>query len=158
VTDLILTRDADQADDRVTQGVLAIGPPFQTIEPPWVPDPNGGPAGDPGASCVPPGIYQLALHNTPEHPFTWALVNPALGIYHEPGDIPAGAKGRFAVLLHPGNTVLDSKGCIVVGLARSNLFAQPGVVDSQVAFAQLKALLPWIAGHTLTIMGAGAGT
>lgn len=177
--DLVLTRDPGQLGP-ISYGVLSLGG-FQTLELAWRPwqklvtqrialespelpqlftDVNSfaevAPCGLPDNSCVPPGIYQLELHNTPKHPFTWALVNHALGIYHEPGDIPLGMNARSAVLLHTGNTALDSEGCILVGLERTNLWQPPGVFESVKAFQQLKANLPWVAGHTLTIQGPGS--
>ena len=102
MTDLILRRDPSQ-HGAVTFGVLSLGG-FQTLELPYsqwvITDPivwtEGKPAdyegpdtidhvvpgGAPGRSCVPPGIYQLERHNTPHHPFTWALQ------YHPPEGCP----------------------------------------------------------------------
>jgi len=179
MTDLILRRDPSQ-HGFVTFGVLSLGG-FQTLELPFVPwterqdvvwasgtpPPDYGgdgtievvhAGGMPGRSCVPPGIYQLERHNTPTHPFTWALVNPLLGVWHAPTDVPDGQSGRSEILIHPGNTALDSKGCILLGLERTHLFTTPGVLSSQKAFEQLRANLPWVDGHTLTIMGEGATT
>jgi Family of unknown function (DUF5675) len=131
---------------------------LQTLELPWVPDPNGAPGGHPDTSCVPCGTYQLVLHNTAAHPETFALVNPALGVYHEPGDIPAGHSGRFACLIHSANLVTQLAGCIGVGLTRSWLGGEPDIADSVNAFTELKEAVPWEAGHTLQITQAGAYT
>src|SRR5580693_1400676 len=105
--------DLQLARDPVTPGysygVLAVEAlTLQTMELPWVPDPQGAPCGEPFSSCVPVGTFELVLHDTVEHPKTWALVNPALGIYHEPGDIPAGVRARFGCLLHNGNLASQS--------------------------------------------------
>lgn len=127
---------------------------LQTLERPWVPAPDGSPSGHPDTSCVPFGLYQLVLHDTPAHPATWALVNPALGIYHEPGDIPRGQTGRTACLLHSANLVSQLAGCCGVGLSRSMLDGEPDIADSVNAFAELKAAVPWIPGHTLQIVEA----
>ncbi|HET8550889.1 MAG TPA: DUF5675 family protein [Gammaproteobacteria bacterium] len=80
-----------------------------TVEDPWNHNTRG-------ASCVPDGVYDLVPHSTDAHPHTWALLNPALGIYHEPGDKPPGVFGRWACLLHPGNDEGDVEGCICPGL------------------------------------------
>ena len=129
---------------------------FQTLEKPWVPSPDGTPGGLAGASCVPAGIYRLERHDTPHHPRTWALVNPGLGVYHEPGDVPPGQSGRCAVLIHPGNVQEDSEGCILIGMARGILGSESAIVGSRQAFARLQELLPWDDSHTLSITGAGA--
>jgi hypothetical protein len=169
---LLLQRDPS-VPLAVTYGVLnGAGGPYQTLElpfrlPPVVASVSVAgdkatvkitqPAGSAPRSCVPPGIYNLERHNSPDHPFTWALVNEELGVYHEPGDVPPGAFGaRSAILLHTGNSPLDTKGCIIVGSQRTGLFGLPGVLESIVAFEKLKAHLPWVEGHTLTIMGQGA--
>lgn len=123
---------------------------LQTLERPWVPW-DSGPGGHPLISCVPEGTYDLVLHDTPEHPQTWALSNPALGVYHEPGDVPAGAMGRTACLIHSANLVEQLAGCIGVGLTRSTLDGEPDIASSVNAFTELKEAVPWIDGHTLTI-------
>jgi Family of unknown function (DUF5675) len=147
--DLTLARDAPGSPQF---GRLSFGPPvpLQTLELPWS-DASGDVGGDAGASCVPAGVYELVLHDTPTHPQTWALVNPALGVYHEPGDVPPGQPGRTAVLIHPGNTEADSKGCILVGMSRGTVGGEPAVDASVEAFGRLKAAVPWTVGHTLTI-------
>jgi hypothetical protein len=149
---LFLNRDPGPQPQR-TYGRLLPGGNLvlQTLERPWVPAPDGSPGGHPDTSCVPLGTYALARHNTPDHPYTWALVNPALGIYHEPGDIPAGVPARFGCLLHPDNIVETLAGCVGVGLTRSTLNGEPDIADSRAAFADLKAAVPWTDGHTLVI-------
>jgi Family of unknown function (DUF5675) len=161
---LLLPRDNDDGDR--TFGLLEVYEAairdaalltLQTLERPWVPAPDGVPGGHPMISCVPAGEYQLVLHDTPQHPQTWALVNPALGVYHELADIPPGESGRVACLIHSANLVEQLAGCISVGLARSEMDNEPDVSDSREAFAQLKAAVPWTNGHTLTIVGGGQG-
>lgn len=151
---LIVIRDAPLSTAR-TYGEMHWDPTeqiiLQTLELPWVPDPDGAPGGHPMTSCVPLGAYQLVLHDTPKHPQTWALVNPALGIYHEPGDIPVGVIGRCACLIHSANIVEQLAGCIGVGLTRSWLNGEPDIADSVNAFIELKSAVPWTDGHTLTI-------
>lgn len=132
--DLTLARDA-QVDETCVLGVLSLGP-WQTLE----------------NDFVPPGTYDLVLHDSVAHPRTFALVNPALKVYHQPGAIPAGESGaRFAVLIHTGNVEADSKGCILLGLTRGELGGAPAVLESAKAFAAFKAQVPWQEGHTLTI-------
>jgi Family of unknown function (DUF5675) len=148
---LLLTRD-QPPPPACTLGVFTVADlVLNTMERPWVPDPTGGAGGAPLISCVPPGLYQLVLHDTPEHPKTWALVNHELGVYHEPGDIPEGTIGRYACLIHPGNYAADVEGCIAPGMTREWNGVLWMVTSSQVAMRQLQAAVPWTTGHTLQI-------
>ena len=143
---LLLIRDVDDGD--CTLGTLLFAPTrreprWSTIERPWIPDPAGESGGLQGRSCVPPGTYELVLHDSEAHPETWALVNTALGVTHY------GPSQRSAVLIHPANHAWELRGCIAPGLIRL-----PHMVGkSRDAFAQLKAALPWTNGHTLEIRG-----
>lgn len=113
---------------------------FQTLED----IPNGEDAGEP----VPAGEYVLKLHDSAKYGKVWAMVNPALGVYHQPGDIPKGKTGRFACLFaHAGNTEKDSLGCIILGMVRGT----ESLGRSREAVALLKETLPWVE-HTLTIV------
>jgi len=148
---LTLIREPD--DGKRTFGVMTVGGlTLQTLERPWIEAPDGVPGGHPMTSCVPAGAYTLVLHDTPKHPQTWALVNPDLGVYHELADIPAGNQGRVACLIHTANIVEQLAGCIGVGLTRSTLNGEPDVGASIMAFNELKAVVPWTAGHSLTII------
>ena len=103
----------------------------------------------PFASSIPPGVYDLLPWDSAKHPECWVIVNPALNIYRQPGDIPPGKKGeaRFACLIHAGNWETDVEGCIAVGMRRgltknpkSNRM-EPSVHDSRVAMDKLRAVL-----------------
>lgn len=150
---LVLTRDAGPAPER-TFGVLVVAGALalQSLERPWVPAPDGAPCGHPETSCLPAGTYDMVLHSTPDHPYTWALVNPLLNVYHEPGDAPPDVGTcRSACLIHSANLVEQLAGCVGVGLARSLLGGEPDIASSAAAFARLKSAVPWVNGHTLTI-------
>lgn len=147
---LLLIRDRD--DGICTLGTLQIfkvqramikSPVWQTLERPWVPNPSGAVGGEPGRSCVPPGVYELVLHDSELHPRTWALVNPKLGVTHY------GPSNRSAVLIHPANYPYELRGCIAPGMVR---FAG-SVGQSRMAFEQIRDALPWINGHTIEIRG-----
>jgi len=139
----------------VTLGWLAVGTlRIATLEEGWRADPDG-PGGQrrEGAlteSCVPDGTYSLVPHVSTKYPNgVYALVNPALGVYHR--EKPAGQKwGRVAVLIHIGNTTEDIEGCILVGKRHGKLDGRDAVLESGSTFAALRALLGE-ASHSLTI-------
>lgn len=118
---------------------------LQTLELPWVFSPDH-PGGEPDKSCVPLGVYDLALHNTVKHPKSFALVNPNLGVIHEPdSDYP---NARTACLLHVANTVSDLAGCIGLGLAGHNCY----ISSSVLACKEFYLAVPWLEGHTLEVV------
>jgi hypothetical protein len=119
-----------------------------TLEEPWRPNPHG-PGGQPRTSCVPDGQYELRPHISQRYSAgVWALVNPALGVWYQPDEIPPGQKwGRSAVLIHAGNTTADTEGCVLVGLAHATNM----VTSSRVALEQLRGVLGTRETHRLTI-------
>jgi Family of unknown function (DUF5675) len=147
---MILTATRDHQDANCTLSTLPVGSVnFDILELPWRPNPPAL-CGRLSDSCVPVGTYQLVLHNTMAHPHTWALVNPAIGIYHEPGDITDGEVARYAVLLHEGNFPKDSLGCLLIGRSRELVNGAWMVTDSRNALAAFKAAVPW-QEHTLIV-------
>lgn len=142
----------DTATASYCQGVLTAGDlALQTLELPWVPD-AWGHGGKEGVSCVPPGIYDLVLHDTQHHPKSFALVNTDLDVYHEPGDVPADKRAfaRTAILIHIANDPAELRGCIGVGMERS-----VGLIShSALAFAQFNIAVVWKPGHQLSITAA----
>lgn len=137
---IVLRRSTGDAER--TLGEMLVGSTlFATIERPWIPNPLGH-GGTPRMSCVPPGNYRVIPHHSQNFPNTYALVNHDLGVYYQPGDIPAGQKwGRSAILIHVGNRVRDVVGCIAVGLERGKLGGEPAVLKSTLAMRQLDAAL-----------------
>ena len=121
---------------------------LQTLARPWVADPPYL-CGPPDTSCVPAGTYELVLHDTPKFPRHFALVNEALGVYHEA--VPGVRVGRTACLLHVANDVDQLEGCIAVGRTREYVGDQWMVLNSRDAYAAFAAAVPWVPGHTLTI-------
>jgi hypothetical protein len=105
---------------------------------------------------VPAGDYRLVPHDSAKYGRIWAMVNPALGVYHQPDDRPNGV-GRFACLwAHSGNYDQHSLGCVLVGLAAGlardpdSGRIEPAVFNSKAAVALLQQLVPWVE-HELTI-------
>lgn len=97
-----------------------------TLEPPWRKN-------LPNISCIPDGSYQLQR-----------VVSPKYGDVFEVQDVP----GRSHVLLHWGNKVDDTEGCILVAEKFGILADQPAVLTSRNSpgegFNELMAIL---AGH-----------
>ena len=88
-------------------------------------------------SCCPDGTYPLVAFESPEHPDCW-VVTP----------VP----GRTGILIHVGNTVADTQGCILIGQ-----FQEPGkVLNSRDALRQLNYTLNRNEQHVLHI-GSGLG-
>lgn len=146
---LILRRSI--GDGERTMGNLQVGEKtFATVERPWLPSPDG-PGGVRRQSCVPPGLYQVRPWNSANFPETYIITNPELGVYRQPGDIPAGQKwGRSAILIHVANRVRDVIGCIGVGMEHGQLGGEPAVLRSVAAMRELNRLLNR-GSHTLEI-------
>src|SRR5262245_37896035 len=76
-----------------------------TIEKPWIPNSNGGRAGEPFRSCVSAGTYSLSPFVRPNGDKVWMLSNSDLDVFKLDSDIPAARKGmgRFLILIHVAN-------------------------------------------------------
>lgn len=111
----------------------------------------------PDHSSIPLGTYELVPHDTAAHPNTWALVNPDLGVTHEPCDmISVGCQypHRFACLLHPANMASQLRGCIAPGMSRKHSTWGWIVCDSRAALTAIQEILViGTIGHTLEIKG-----
>jgi hypothetical protein len=146
---LILSRST--SDEQRTLGTLTVGLiTFATVERPWIPN-QEGPGGMRRKSCVPLGEYTVIPHHSKNFPSTYALVNPLLGVWYQPHEIPAEQKwGRSAILIHCGNRVSDVIGCIAVGKEHGRLGNEPGVLRSALAMKELDRILNR-QSHTLII-------
>jgi hypothetical protein len=121
-----------------------------TLERPWIPN-LSGPGGSQRISCVPDGRYRLIQHSSDRFPNVWALLNPELGVWYQPYEIPKGQGwGRSAILIHGGNRVTDVVGCIAVGLKHSITESEHVLGSSQIALGDLRGKLR-TGEHTITI-------
>jgi hypothetical protein len=131
-----LRRISDGADG--TFGVLlADGLPVAvTLELPWRENRAH-------VSCIPEGEYALAPVVSPRHGETFEVW---------------GVPGRAAILIHTGNSIMDTEGCILVG---SGFGEAPdgtwGVRGSREALGRVKALLRGAAGERLVVEGIENG-
>ena len=87
-------------------------------------------------SCIPEGTYGCRIRNSPKH-----------GVCIELKDVPA----RTAVQIHIGNTVLNTLGCILVGLKHGRLYGRVAVLKSGMAFKALMELALRAERITITI-------
>ena len=94
-----------------------------TLEEPWRNNQNE-------ISCIPLGTYQCKPHSGPKKKNVWIL---------------EGVPNRTGILIHTGNTIENTEGCILVG----RQFTPFGVILSQMALDDIKKLLP--SNFTLTI-------
>lgn len=144
-----------------TEGLLYAPPllPIFTMEQPWVRS-AAYPSGEPFKSCVPEGTYELRPYrrNNERQHEVWCLVNEDLGVYFTAADRTADNQ-RFKCLIHSGNVVAHTQGCILPGNRRGFLrepTIQRAVLESGhrsgYAMDRLHKLLgPMSSGHTLTI-------
>lgn len=87
-------------------------------------------------SCIPPGQYTCVRHHGAKYKNVWRLEN-----------VP----GRTAILIHAGNTVRDTQGCILVGTS----FYSGGISQSVNALDKLRLILRDT--FTLTVLNPSEG-
>ncbi len=87
-------------------------------------------------SCIPLGSYQCAKYSSPKFPDVWELKN-----------VP----GRSAILIHAGNTIVDTHGCILVGSQFGKINHMPAILNSRSTLEMLRKTLP--DNFNLTITG-----
>ena len=102
--------------------MLFEGEPFLvTLELPWRDNQHQ-------ISCIPEGDYVVKkVINRITHG------GMALPISFELSDVP----NRAGILIHPGNTISDTRGCILVGLSFGMLDFHPAIIGSKVAYDEL---------------------
>ena len=86
-----------------------------TMEPPWANN-------KPNVSCIPPGEYECVWHKSPRYGWVYAVL---------------GVEGRSHILIHPGNIVTHTKGCILPGKKVGDLGGLPAVLNSRAAVRRL---------------------
>lgn len=109
-TDFRLVRN--RKSSTATEGVLLFDlTQVFTLEEPWRDN-------QPNVSCIPEGSYRCII--------AWS--NRFQRLMPRLLDVP----GRSGILIHPGNTLKDTSGCILVG----NLSVAGALHESQLAFAK----------------------
>jgi Family of unknown function (DUF5675) len=133
-----------------TLGLLRVGTErFETIERPWVPDPDG-PGGEAQQSSIPDGRFVLRPWDSPKFGPVYLFEAPALGVYAT--EKPVGAKyGRTHVLLHAANQVSELLGCVAPGMRAGIQDGKHWVYESRRALARVSELLGRVDEHSVTI-------
>jgi hypothetical protein len=72
---------------------------FHTLERPWLEN-------KPCVSCIPLGDYNIEQWNSENHPKTFHVMD---------------VENRSYILIHSGNLVKHSKGCILLGMSRADI-------------------------------------
>jgi hypothetical protein len=106
-----------------TFGVLKQGetPLCVTCEDPWNNNTKG-------VSCIPAGRYRVQKFNGEHFKNVWQVL-----------DVP----DRLAILIHNGNTIDDTRGCILVGVGFATFpGGVPGVTGSKDTLDMLRGILP----------------
>lgn len=75
-------------------------------------------------SCIPNGDYEAAYREHPKHGWCYEILN-----------VP----DRTSILIHAGNTVADSEGCVITGMRRGT--DGVSVEDSRAALADFMAAM-----------------
>lgn len=115
-----------------TFGVLVIDnkPVCVTCEDPWNNNQHG-------VSCIPAGVYECQKFNGDKFKNVWQIMN-----------VP----NREAILIHNGNDINDTHGCILVGQGFFQYEGMPAVSNSRATLELLRSTLPDT--FTLTIKEA----
>lgn len=108
----------------VTLGILKVldhSPqrPFFTLENPWL-------MNVPFESCIPPGDYLCKAFSGRKYSAVFELV-----------EVPK----RSYILIHPGNVVSHTSGCILLGLSAGELEGETAVLQSREAIALFRAVI-----------------
>lgn len=139
-----------EQDHRHTLGSMKVGDKtLFTLERPWIPRSDGLPGGIDNYSCVPAGTYELLHHTSKRFPDTFALMAPELGVFYP--FTPTGRSGRDAVLIHAGNRVSNTRGCILVGLRHTVKDVPFALYDSVKALGFLRIMLTSVSDYQLVI-------
>jgi hypothetical protein len=116
---LTLVRIGEYQD--ATFGALSIDgrPYFTTLEDKWRNN-------EKMVSCIPKGKYKIAAHRSPKFGECYQVLN-----------VP----NRSHILIHAGNTHVDTHGCILLGLTFSTEGDQAKILSSRAAIAKFMQLL-----------------
>jgi hypothetical protein len=113
--------------------IFESGDVFHILERPWLDNASN-------VSCIPWGTYEtsfLPRSGSGKYRKVWYLQNVV---------------GRSGILIHNGNLVSHSRGCLLVGMRMGVLGGKPAVLGSRTALRKMNKLLNG-KGFTLNIVG-----
>ena len=112
--ELTIIREAYEDDH--TRGTLYVnGTMFRTLEPAWLNN-------EKNKSCIPEGTYNWELRESRKFKQHILIKN-----------VP----NRHLILIHVGNTTLDTQGCILIGKKSGQIQGQEAVLNSRTALTEL---------------------
>lgn len=80
-----------------------------------------------GISCIPEGIYKVRRYSGTKYKNVFEITN-----------VP----NRSAILIHWGNTMKDTEGCILLGKFFGSIDGIPAVIESKLAFDKFSQIVP----------------
>lgn len=101
-----------------------------TLERPWLDNKRS-------ISCIPEGTYTCVWQRSPKFGWTYQVL-----------DVP----NRSRILIHSGNVVKNTYGCILLGTRRGVLWSEPAVLSSRRAMRMFHGIMEQ-APFTLEIRG-----
>lgn len=124
-----------------------------TIERPWIPDSDGGLAGENSRSCIAEGTYAVDPFVRRNGDHVWIVSNAALDVFKTEDDIPESRldKGRCLILIHAANRASELEGCIAPGRTWTIDDGEPIVTNSRLAMGDLHEILVGQSGVELVI-------
>lgn len=105
------------------RGYLAIGTDvLAVLEQPWRDNERN-------VSCIPTGRYECRY-----------LEKSASGRYRRVWHLQE-VQGRSGILIHTGNLVRHTRGCILVGMRKGQLAGEPAVLNSRTGMERLRTIV-----------------
>lgn len=131
----------ERSDEGTFGALLLNGKAFcVTLELPWRGNAQG-------VSCIPTGRYVLKRTPSP------LVTDITKGTWPTAFEV-TGVPGRSRVLIHPGNTVHDTRGCILVARTWGKLRGDRAVLNSGDTFNEFMTVTRGVDTFPLTILDA----
>lgn len=155
----MLTLRRDTSTPEAVLGILMVADKrLHTIERPWVPHPDGGPAGAPYVSCVPAGVYRVEPFKMPSGEKAYVISNPVAGVHALPFQIPKPQRDklRSRVTIRTANYAFEAVDAIGLGMERTKTSVGWKLERSLDALNVLRTMINQSLDLTLVIEEGGA--
>jgi hypothetical protein len=123
----------EPTDRHTTLGILLINDVFQC----WTLEDEIRPVKIAEVTCIPPGTYKIHMHDSARFQCELPMLE----------DVP----GFTSILIHAGNTAVDTHGCVLVGLQRGIASVSQSLLARQVVTERIRAALALGESVTITI-------